>query len=516
VYAHAGSITLTNNIIHSNTAYSNENPLGMGGGVALETYSATLLNNTLVENAAPSGGGLWLYLLSDKSAESVLYNNLFWANIATDGKGADLYINSDRFNTPVTLRANNFNHTVPIGFFNHLNMPIHPSNLNAKDPLFVSPEQGDLQLQPHSPMINAGYPDTPDLPETNLGGGPRLAGGVVDIGAYEFDEWSLLSVALDGIGAGRVTSDPEGIDCGDDCEEEYRFHTLATLTATPATGSGFAGWGGACMGTGACTVPIDSVKRVSATFVPLTLTINDVSLAEGHSGTTAFAFTVSLSEASASKVTVNYSTADGTATTKNKDYTATQGTLTFGEGETRKTVSVSVSGDTRVEPDKTFAVKLANPRGATLADKEGLGTIINDDLPTLAISDVKQAEGRSGTTAFTFTVTLSGGSAGPVTVQYQTDDGTATAGSDYTATSGTLAFSAGQTSQTVSVNVNVSGDAEVEPDETFVVNLTHPSGATLGDSQGQGTIVNDDRPTLTVTDIKQSEGKSGTTSSPSR
>jgi hypothetical protein len=354
-------------------------------------------------------------------------------------------------------------------------------------------------------MIDAGYPDTPDLPEINLGGGPRLAGGVVDIGAYEFDEWSLLSVALDGIGAGRVTSDPEGIDCGDDCEEEYRFHTLATLTATPATGSGFAGWGGACTGTGACTVPIDSVKRVSATFVPLTLTISDVSLAEGNSGTTAFDFTVSLSEASASKVTVNYRTANGTATAKNKnkDYTATRGTLTFGEGETRKTVSVSVSGDTRVEPDETFFVNLTRPRGATLADSQGLGTLINDDLPTLAISDVKKSEGRSGATAFTFTVTLRGGRAGPVTVQYKTDDGTATADSDYTATSGTLAFGEGETRKTVSVSV--SGDTTAEPDETFFVNLTQPSGATLGDSQGLGTIVNDDRPTLTTSDIKQSQ-----------
>ena len=68
----------------------------------------------------------------------------------------------------------------------------------------------------------------------------------------------------------------------------------------------------------------------------------------------------------------------------------------------------------------------------------------------------------------------------------------------------------------MNVNVNVSGDLEVEPDETIFVNLTNPSGATLADSQGLGTIVNDDRPTLTISDIKTSEGKSGSTSSPSR
>jgi hypothetical protein len=88
-------------------------------------------------------------------------------------------------------------------------------------------------------------------------------------------------------------------------------------------------------------------------------------------------------------------------------------------------------------------------------------------------------------------------------VQYKTDDGTATADSDYTATSGTLAFGEGETRKTVSVSV--SGDTTAEPDETFFVNLTQPSGATLGDSQGLGTIVNDDRPTLTTSDIKQSQ-----------
>ena len=77
-----------------------------------------------------------------------------------------------------------------------------------------------------------------------------------------------------------------------------------------------------------------------------------------------------------------------------------------------------------------------------------------------------------------------------MTASFATADGTATAGSDYVAQTGTLSFTAGQTSKTISVTVN--GDTTVESDETFLVNLSSPSGATLADAQGQGTITNDD------------------------
>ncbi len=110
--------------------------------------------------------------------------------------------------------------------------------------------------------------------------------------------------------------------------------------------------------------------------------------------------------------------------------------------------------------------------------------------PTLALNDVSKNEGNSGTTAFDFTVTLSEASAQTVTVIYRTQNGTATAGSDYAATEGQLTFTPGQTSRTVTVQVN--GDTAVEPDETFLVSLQNPTNATIADPQGTGTIVNDD------------------------
>ncbi len=228
-----------------------------------------------------------------------------------------------------------------------------------------------------------------------------------------------------------------------------------------------------------------------------TLSINDVSMAEGNSGTTSFTFTVTLSSASTGTVTVDVATADGTATAPS-DYTAVPTTtLTFAPGVTTQTVTVNVNGDTTVEPNETFFVNLSNASGATIADGQGVGTIQNDDAPptpSLSISDVTQLEGNKGNTSFVFTVTLSSPASGTVTVHFATADGTATSANgkdkDYTSTSGTLTFSPGQTSKTITVTVK--GDKTVEPDETFFVNLSNASGATIADGQGVGTIVNDD------------------------
>jgi uncharacterized repeat protein (TIGR01451 family) len=119
-------------------------------------------------------------------------------------------------------------------------------------------------------------------------------------------------------------------------------------------------------------------------------------------------------------------------------------------------------------------------------------TVCFDNVsPTsLSVDDVSANEGNSGTSNFNFTVSLSNSSSDTVTVDYATADGTATAPSDYIATSGTLTYTPGQTSKTVAVSVN--GDTASEPDETFTVDLSTPVNATIADDQGVGTIQNDD------------------------
>jgi hypothetical protein len=240
------------------------------------------------------------------------------------------------------------------------------------------------------------------------------------------------------------------------------------------------------------TLPAQSITLFvvprSASPTP-SLSIADVSVGEGASGSTSATFTIGLSAASSQAVTVDFATANGTATA-GSDYTATSGTVTFTPGQASRTVVVAVLGDTTIEGDETFNVTLTGPTNATLADGQAVGTIVNDDLPTLSIGDVTVTEDHSGTVTATFTVSLSAASLQAVTVSYATANGTATAGSDYVAQAGNLAFAAGQTSRTIAVVVN--GDTTVEPNETFLVNLSGPVGATIADGQGQGTITNDD------------------------
>lgn len=128
------------------------------------------------------------------------------------------------------------------------------------------------------------------------------------------------------------------------------------------------------------------------------------------------------------------------------------------------------------------------------------GTAIVADV-SLSIEDGAVAEGDSGTVSLPLEVTLSASSTDTVTVDYATADDSATAGSDYTATSGTLTFNPGDTSKTI--NVTVAGDIDGELDETFLVNLSNPSNAIIADGQAVATIQGDDLPPgCTVTNDK--------------
>jgi subtilisin family serine protease len=225
------------------------------------------------------------------------------------------------------------------------------------------------------------------------------------------------------------------------------------------------------------------------------LYIDNVSVAEGNSGTATATFTVSLVNPPASgNVTVHWATSNGSATAPG-DYQSASGVLTFAPGETTKQVPVQVVGDVLHELDETFFVNLSGASGAVIADSTGTGTIRDDDpFPEIRIDDVSLLEGNKGNTNFTFTVSLSFAYPAAVTVFWSTANGTATGGnnnnSDYRIGSGTLTFNPGQTAQTVTVRVN--GDRKVEQDETFSVNLSGATNATIADGVGLGTIRNDD------------------------
>jgi hypothetical protein len=221
------------------------------------------------------------------------------------------------------------------------------------------------------------------------------------------------------------------------------------------------------------------------------LRIGDVTVVEGNAGTLAATFTVTLNNGLVQPITVAYATGNGTATA-GSDYQAASGTLTFAPGETTKTITVPIIGDQLPEPNETYVVNLSGPTNATIADGQGVGTIL-DDEPRVRITDVTKAEGKKNqTTLFTFTVTLSAAYDQPVTVSFHTVDGTATtADGDYAARTGTLTFAPGETTKTITVEVR--GDSKREATETFYLDLFGTSGnALLLDGRGVGTILNDD------------------------
>ena len=251
---------------------------------------------------------------------------------------------------------------------------------------------------------------------------------------------------------------------------------------------------------------VDDFSLTPQSVPVVNLTINDVSLNEGNAGTTSFTFTVSLSApAGPGGVTFDIATADGTAQDDNpvaedNDYTPKSLTAqTIPAGSSTYSFTVLVNGDTVPETNETFFVNVTNVTGATVTDGQGQGTIVNDDVaPNLTINDVSLNEGNAGTTSFTFTVSLSAPApAGGVTFDIATADGTAqddnpvTEDNDYTPKSlASQTIPAG--SSTFSFTVLVNGDTTPETNETFFVNVTNITNAIGTDTQGQGTILNED------------------------
>ncbi|MSU63348.1 MAG: hypothetical protein EXS31_13290 [Pedosphaera sp.] len=160
-------------------------------------------------------------------------------------------------------------------------------------------------------------------------------------------------------------------------------------------------------------------------------------------------------------------------------------------GSATRAVAAKVHGDLIFEPDETFSLKLSNSVNATLARAEAVATIVNDDpQPAVRVENVTVTEGNSGVTNVDFTLTLTGATDLPVTLNFATDDDTTLAGSDYGAASGNVTLQPGETSKKLAIMVN--GDTTVEPDERFRLKLSNAVNATLAVTEVFGTIQNDD------------------------
>jgi hypothetical protein len=345
--------------------------------------------------------------------------------------------------------------------------------------------------------------------------------GDPDLGANNFQNYPVLTSASAGVGTVTVSG-----TLNSNATTAFRLEFFANAAcdapfshgegqsfigfANVATdGSGNASFGPLVFGapagqtvvTATATDPANNTSEFSQCLggggLP-TLSINNVSGAEGNSGTTPFNFTVTLSAPSASTVTVNYATANGTATA-GSDYVATSGMLTFAPGITTQPITVLVNGDLVVEPDETVTVTLTTPTNATIATAQGTGTILNDDVAgspgTLQFSAPTYSVGEGGGSAV-ITVTRVGGSSGAVSVTAATvGGGTATVGTDYTVTSVSLNWPDGDASSKTLV-VPIIDDALIEPSETVKLALSAPTGGAALGAQTTAilTIIDNDAP----------------------
>ena len=221
------------------------------------------------------------------------------------------------------------------------------------------------------------------------------------------------------------------------------------------------------------------------------VTISDASVTETNGDGAVATFIVTRSAGILTgNAEIAFDTADGTAHAPG-DYSARSGTLFFGSlplgGTQQQAISVPVVGDTLDEPDETFFVVLS---GSDISDGEGVATITDDDPPPV-VSALDAAAAPEGASA-TFTIALSTPSGREVSVDYETVDGSAVAGRDYTQSSGTARIAAGATSTTV--RVALLDDDEDEPTETFGLLIGSPVNATRGTASATATILDTDEP----------------------
>ena len=222
-----------------------------------------------------------------------------------------------------------------------------------------------------------------------------------------------------------------------------------------------------------------------------TLSIADVSTAEGNAGSKPLRFVVQSSQPLVHPVTFSAGTASGTALAGQDYNESTSVDVVIPAGQDHADIDVSVLGDTTVERNEVFTLNLLDVAGATVARRQARGRIVNDDLASLSIADATIAEGNAGETTLRFPITLSRPMSAPVSFNIAAVPVGAAAGVDYVPRSKVgMLLDAGRT--TAVFEVNVVGDAQVEPDETFLVQISSLSGALGGDLMATGTISNDD------------------------
>ncbi|MET0554302.1 MAG: Calx-beta domain-containing protein [Vicinamibacteria bacterium] len=295
--------------------------------------------------------------------------------------------------------------------------------------------------------------------------------------AVSYSAGRFVAVGGAGSGQGVVAVSPDGIDWTV-VERPSRNLRAVAFAQAPALDR--------------LAIVGDSIVLQAPGYVPV-LTLEAPAVPEAAQQATV---TLRLSAPAVDPVTLAYFTSDLTAAA-GLDYTAIAGTVTFAPGTSERTLQTPVAVDGLEEGDETFRLSIGPVAGASVPAGHADVTIV--DTPTIVADDAATPEGNTGASPAGLAVRLSHPSAQPVTVAYATGGGTAIAGVDYTAAAGTLTFAPG--TATLPVPANVLGDTAIEPDETFGLSLSSPTGASLVDASADAVIQDDDAPPLAQREI---------------
>lgn len=515
IYNNYGNLTLTNATFSGNSANNYTALVNVG-----PTAAVTVTNSTIANNTATSAGTQYGGIVDVSGGFVTLGHNIFYNNAQRNCLVHGTWT-SIGYNLSSDFRCDLTN----------------TGDLQGVDPLLGSLANNGGETETHallatSPAIDAGNNAT--CPATDQRGvarpfdGDSSGSATCDIGAFEarlqltISDASVLegdtgttdmvfTVSLAPVGSSPVSVDYETVNDTAVSPTDYNA-TSGNLIFAPGQISKLI----------TVTVNGNTIDEVDKTFsVQLSnasgadsidgsgigtiidddglpsLTIDDVTIVEGSSGTKLATFTVTLSPIDTQPVTVNYATVAGTAVA-NQDFTTTSGLLTFAPGDSSKTIAVPIIGDLIDEgTSETFSVNLTSPSNAAITDGSGTGTITDDDTAQLSLVNSPSAlEGNSGSQQLIFTVTLSRQTAFPVTVDYQTNSYCcaaqyATPGEDYVTASGTLSFAAGETSKTIAITIY--GDLLPEEDETFGMMISNGNPVSIVANAASGTILSDDQ-----------------------
>ncbi len=528
-----------------------------GGGIYNDDGTLTIVNSTIFGNRADddgdgggieTGGGIWTF--DDGNTFTTLVNTIVVGNMTgAVGSGVPDDVNEK------DLEADSANNIIGDastsgGLIDGVDGNI--VGVFATDVIDTNLQNNGGPTSTHalflgSPAIDAGDTDRATDDGTDMGtalvfdqrrtGFDRVIGNAVDIGAFELQTFAEVTIADMSATEGNSgttaitftltrsantigTTTVDYAITNDTTEtDDFNGSTLPSGTATFADGETTTTI--TVLVTGETTVELDETFFVTLSNPTAGSTITDdeatgtitnddaaaISIddvtQDEDAGT--MTFTISLTNPVDTDVSVDFATATDTA--DGSDFTANSGTAMITAGTTSTTFTVDITADTTIELDEQFFVNLSNlqatGRDVTIGDDQGIGTITNDDAATVSINDVTQDE---DTGTMTFTLTLSQQVDADVSIEYATTINTA-GSSDFTDTSGMATITAGTTSTTITVDI--TADSIVELDEEFFVNLTNVTASgrdvTFADSQGVGTIQNDDSASVAINDVMQDE-----------